>query len=548
MSKELAELLFPNIDKTIEYYEELYPERELGKKAKVTRLGPSPTGFIHLGNLYGALVDERMAHLSEGPMLLRIEDTDHKRKVEGSEELIINSLKFFGIEFDEGVTLDGEEGSYGPYRQSDRKEIYQTAAKYLTEKGYTYPSFVTEEEMASLREEQEKEGVNTGYYGKWATDRDLTFDQIKEKIEAGEAWTLRLKSGGDPEVAMKFKDGIRGEITVRQNNLDVVLLKNNGIPTYHFAHVVDDHFMRITDVVRGEEWLSTLPIHLELFFVMGWRRPNYNHTAHLMKIEDGGKKRKLSKRKDPELSLEYYMRDGYFPEAVTEYLMTLMNSNYEEWRMKNPDKSYKEFNFKTKHMSSSGALFDLNKLNDISKDVLVKMSEEDIMEFMMEWSSRFNKEAHTLLTKYHDDIIKLLSIGRGGKKPRKDLMNCTQIMDFIGYYFDEDFKHVDSLPERVSKEDSKKIITQYLDMYNQEDTNEEWFEKVKEITDSNGFTSNNKEFKKNPEAYKGNVTDVSTAIRLAVVGRTQSPDLWSIQQIMGEERVKARINMFLETL
>lgn len=548
MSKELAELLFPNIDKTIEYYEELYPERELGKKAKVTRLGPSPTGFIHLGNLYGALVDERMAHLSEGPMLLRIEDTDHKRKVEGSEELIINSLKFFGIEFDEGVTLDGEEGSYGPYRQSDRKEIYQTAAKYLTEKGYTYPSFVTEEEMASLREEQEKEGVNTGYYGKWATDRDLTFDQIKEKIEAGEAWTLRLKSGGDPEVAMKFKDGIRGEITVRQNNLDVVLLKNNGIPTYHFAHVVDDHFMRITDVVRGEEWLSTLPIHLELFFVMGWRRPNYNHTAHLMKIEDGGKKRKLSKRKDPELSLEYYMRDGYFPEAVTEYLMTLMNSNYEEWRMKNPDKSYKEFNFKTKHMSSSGALFDLNKLNDISKDVLVKMSEEDIMEFMMEWSSRFNKEAHTLLTKYYDDIIKLLSIGRGGKKPRKDLMNCTQIMDFIGYYFDEDFKHVDSLPERVSKEDAKKIITQYLDMYNQEDTNEEWFEKVKEITDSNGFTSNNKEFKKNPEAYKGNVTDVSTAIRLAVVGRTQSPDLWSIQQIMGEERVKARINMFLETL
>lgn len=548
MSKELAELLFPNIDKTIEYYEELYPERELGKKAKVTRLGPSPTGFIHLGNLYGALVDERMAHLSEGPMLLRIEDTDHKRKVEGSEELIINSLKFFGIEFDEGVTLDGEEGSYGPYRQSDRKEIYQTAAKYLTEKGYTYPSFVTEEEMASLREEQEKEGVNTGYYGKWATDRDLTFDQIKEKIEAGEAWTLRLKSGGDPEVAMKFKDGIRGEITVRQNNLDVVLLKNNGIPTYHFAHVVDDHFMRITDVVRGEEWLSTLPIHLELFFVMGWRRPNYNHTAHLMKIEDGGKKRKLSKRKDPELSLEYYMRDGYFPEAVTEYLMTLMNSNYEEWRMKNPDKSYKEFNFKTKHMSSSGALFDLNKLNDISKDVLVKMSEEDIMEFMMKWSSRFNKEAHTLLTKYHDDIIKLLSIGRGGKKPRKDLMNCTQIMDFIGYYFDEDFKHVDSLPERVSKEDAKKIITQYLDMYNQEDTNEEWFEKVKEITDSNGFTSNNKEFKKNPEAYKGNVTDVSTAIRLAVVGRTQSPDLWSIQQIMGEERVKARVNMFLETL
>lgn len=548
MSKELAELLFPDIDKTIEYYEELYPKRELEKKAKVTRLGPSPTGFIHLGNLYGALVDERMAHLSGGPMLLRIEDTDHKRKVEGSEELIINSLKFFGIEFDEGVTLDGEKGIYGPYRQSDRKEIYQTAAKYLTEKGFAYPSFITEEEMAKLREQQEKEGVNTGYYGKWATDRNLTLEQIKEKIDANEPWTLRLKSSGDPEVAMKFKDGIRGEITVRQNNLDVVILKNNGIPTYHFAHVVDDHFMRITDVVRGEEWLSTLPIHLELFYVMGWKRPNYNHTAHLMKIEDSGKKRKLSKRKDPELSLEYYMRDGYFPEAVTEYLMTLMNSNYEEWRMKNPDAAYTDFNFKTKNMSSSGALFDLNKLNDISKDVLVKMSVEKIMDFMLDWSSKFNKDAHEKLTKYHDVLIKLLSIGRGGKKPRKDLMNCTQIMDFIGYYFDEGFEHRDSLPERVSKEDAKNIVTEYLKMYNQEDTNEEWFEKIKEITDKNGFTSNNKEFKKNPEAFKGNVTDVSTAVRLAVVGRTQSPDLWSIQQIMGEERVKARIRKFLETL
>lgn len=548
MSKELAELLFPDIDKTIEYYEELYPKRELEKKAKVTRLGPSPTGFIHLGNLYGALVDERMAHLSGGPMLLRIEDTDHKRKVEGSEELIINSLKFFGIEFDEGVTLDGEKGIYGPYRQSDRKEIYQTAAKYLTEKGFAYPSFITEEEMAKLREQQEKEGVNTGYYGKWATDRNLTLEQIKEKIDANEPWTLRLKSSGDPEVAMKFKDGIRGEITVRQNNLDVVILKNNGIPTYHFAHVVDDHFMRITDVVRGEEWLSTLPIHLELFYVMGWKRPNYNHTAHLMKIEDSGKKRKLSKRKDPELSLEYYMRDGYFPEAVTEYLMTLMNSNYEEWRMKNPDAAYTDFNFKTKNMSSSGALFDLNKLNDISKDVLVKMSVEKIMDFMLDWSSKFNKDVHEKLTKYHDDLIKLLSIGRGGKKPRKDLMNCTQIMDFIGYYFDEGFEHRDSLPERVSKEDAKNIVTEYLKMYNQEDTNEEWFEKIKEITDKNGFTSNNKEFKKNPEAFKGNVTDVSTAVRLAVVGRTQSPDLWSIQQIMGEERVKARIRKFLETL
>ena len=547
MSKELAQLLFPNVDKTIEYYEELYPERNLDKKAKVTRLGPSPTGFIHLGNLYGALVDERIAHLSQGPMLLRIEDTDDKRKVEGSEELIIRSLKFFGIEFDEGVSLEGEKGIYGPYRQSDRREIYQTAAKYLTEKGFAYPSFVSEEEMAQIREEQEKAGVNTGYYGKWAKDRELTFEEIKDNLDAGKPWTLRLKSGGDPEVVMKFKDGIRGEINVRQNNLDVVILKQNGIPTYHFAHVVDDHFMRVTDVVRGEEWLSTLPIHLELFFVMGWRRPNYNHTAHLMKVEDG-KKRKLSKRKDPELSLEYYMKDGYFPEAVTEYLMTLMNSNYEEWRMKNPDKSYKEFAFKTKNMSSSGALFDLNKLKDISKDVLVKMSEDKILDFMISWSEKFDKDANKLLVKYRDELGRLLAIGRSGKKPRKDLVNCTQIMDFVSYYFDEGFRYVDDLPERVSKEDAKVILRAYLDTYRQEDTNEAWFEKVKEITDSNGFTSNNKEFKKEPDLYKGNITDVSTAIRVAVVGRQQSPDLWSIQQVMGYDRVVARIEKYLESL
>lgn len=547
MSRELAELLFPHIDKDLNYYEEMYPERDLEKNAKVTRLGPSPTGFIHLGNLYGALVDERMAHLSKGTMLLRIEDTDDKRKVEGSEELIINSLKFFGIEFDEGVSLDGEIGKYGPYRQSHRKEIYQTAAKFLTEKGYAYPSFVSEEEMAELREKQEKMGVNTGYYGEWATDRDLSIDQIKENLEKGMPWTLRLKSTGDPEVAMKFKDGIRGEITVRQNNLDIVILKANGIPTYHFAHVVDDHFMRITDVVRGEEWLSTLPIHLELFYLMGWRRPNYNHTAHLMKSEDG-RKRKLSKRKDPELSLEYYMRDGYFPEAVTEYLLTLMNSNYEEWRMKHADADYRDFPFKTKNMSSSGALFDLNKLNDISKDVLVKMSEEKILEFMLEWSAKFDEKAHNLLSKYREELLKLLAIGRGGKKPRKDLINCTQIMDFVGYYFEEGFEHMDELPDRVSKDDAIVILERYLETYEQADTNEEWFDKVKKITDDNGYTSNNKEFKNNPEAYKGNITDVSTAIRVAVVGRQQSPDLWSIQQIMGRDRVVNRVNIFLEKL
>ena len=305
--------------------------------------------------------------------------------------------------------------------------------------------------------------------------------------------------------------------------------------------------MRVTDVVRGEEWLSTLPIHLELFFVMGWRRPNYNHTAHLMKVEDG-KKRKLSKRKDPELSLEYYMKAGYFPEAVTEYLMTLMNSNYEEWRMKNPDKSYKEFAFKTKNMSSSGALFDLNKLNDISKDVLVKMSEDQILDFMISWSEKFDKDANQLLVKYRDDLRRLLAIGRSGKKPRKDLVNCTQIMDFVSYYFDEWFSYVDNLPERVSKEDAKVILRAYLDTYRQGDTNEAWFEKVKEITDSNGFTSNNKEFKKEPDLYKGNITDVSTAIRVAVVGRQQSPDLWSIQQVMGHDRVVARIEKYLESL
>ena len=335
--KQLAERLFPDVTTTVDDLEARYPARDLAEGAMITRLGPSPTGFIHIGNLYGALIDERLAHQSGGRFLLRIEDTDDKRRVEGAEALIIRAMEYFGIHFDEGVTLSGDKGDYGPYHQSERVEIYQAVAKQLVAQGKAYPSFATEEDLAKIREAQEAQKLNTGYYGKWATDRNLTLEEIDEKLAAGEEWTLRLRADGNPEETRAIPDGIRGHVTIHPNDQDFVLLKTNGVPTYHFAHVCDDHFMRVTHVVRGEEWLATLPFHIELFETLGWEHPVYCHTAHLMKIDEAGTRRKLSKRKDPEMALSFYEEKGFFPEAVREYIMILLNSDYEEWRLANPD-------------------------------------------------------------------------------------------------------------------------------------------------------------------------------------------------------------------
>ncbi len=540
--KKLAEILFPDIHETVEYYEnEVFPKRNIPEGAKVTRLAPSPTGFIHLGNLYGAFVDERLAHQSGGAFMLRIEDTDEKRKVEGSVEIIISSLKYFGLNFDEGALLDGEKGNYGPYYQSNRGKIYQCIAKHLVEQGRAYPCFCTEEELEEVRKRQTDENVNTGYYGKWAKDRSLTLEEVQEHLDNNEEFVVRFKSMGAEEGTFDIVDAIRGSLTIHENYQDIVILKTNGIPTYHFAHVVDDHLMRITHVVRGEEWLSTLPIHYEIFNTLGWETPTYCHTAHLMKI-DNGAKRKLSKRKDPELGLGFYMELGYHPAAVREYLLTILNSNYEEWRMANPDTPSEEFEFTLEKMSNSGALFDLDKLNNISKDVMLKISEEEIYEFLLNWSKEHKTEISEALENNRESVIKLLSVGRIGKKPRKDLMYCRQIFEFIQYYFDEYFEITDSYPENISEDEAKKLLSAYLETYDHADDQSSWFEKIRTIAQENGYAAKPKDYKKNPEMYKGHVGDVSTVIRIALVGKSNSPDIWELQQVMGEEKVRNRMS------
>ncbi|MGN0718374.1 MAG: glutamate--tRNA ligase [Anaerovoracaceae bacterium] len=548
--QKLAELLFPHITKTPEDYEAMYPQRNLPEGAKVTRLGPSPTGFIHLGNLYGAFVDERLAHQSGGKFFLRIEDTDDKRFVEGAVEIIINSLRFFGIQFDEGATMDGDLGDYGDYTQSHRGEIYQCFARKLVSEGKAYPCFLTEEEIAAIRTEQEATKQNPGIYGKWARSRGLSLEEIEAKLADGQPYVIRLKSDGDlslPEDQIrriKVEDAIRGELDMPENDQDTVILKATGIPTYHFAHVVDDHLMRTTHVVRGAEWLPSLPIHIELFEKLGWQPPVYCHTAQLMKLDEEGNKRKLSKRKDPELSLDYYRNQGYHPAAVREYLLTILNSNFEEWRIANPDADIEEFPFTTEKMSTSGALFDLNKLNDISKDVLLRISASDLFDFLKGWSDEFKPE----LSHIFDDrayLEKILDIGRHEERnPRKDHIYAQQMVENISYFFDDMFQIEDEFPAEAAA-DAPAILKAYLDSYDHSDDQSQWFDKIRQIGTDLGYAAKPKDFKKNPDQYKGHVGHVSTVIRIALMGRQQSPDVWEIQQILGEERTRARIGKFI---
>ena len=553
-SIELSELIYPEIANDTDY-EAMYPKRNLPEGAKVTRLGPSPTGFIHLGNLYGAFVDERLAHQSGGVFYLRIEDTDDKRFVENAVETIISSLAFFGIKFDEGVTEHGDVGSYGDYTQSHRGEIYRFYAKKLLAEGKAYPCFLTEEEISEIRENQEKEKIAPGIYAGWSKYRDWDKDPDIEKlvidhISAGDPFVIRLKSYGTPNATgedikrNKVVDGIRGTLDVPENFQDVVIIKTTGIPTYHFAHAVDDHLMRTTHVIRGEEWLPSLPIHVELFDKLGFEFPVYCHTAQLMKIGEDGNKRKLSKRKDPELSLDYYRDQGYHPAAVREYLLTILNSNYEEWRMENPEADIDEFKFTTEKMSNSGALFDLDKLNDVSKEALLHIPAYEIAEFLKDWSLEFAPE-YSYIFDDMDLLVKILDLGRDEKKPRKDLVYARQIMEFISYFYDQSFKVIDEVPAEAEA-DKVKILEEYLSSYNHADTQEEWFNKIREIATNLGYATKPKDYKKNPDDYKGHVGHVSTVIRLALVGRAQSPDVWAIQQIMGEDMVKARINRMIE--
>lgn len=548
--KELSELIYPSLPHTAEEYEAMYPPRDLPEGAMVTRLGPSPTGFIHLGNLYGAFVDERLAHQSGGVFYLRIEDTDDKRYVENAVETIITSLGFFDIRFDEGATLTGDIGDYGDYTQSHRGDIYQTFAKKLLAEGLAYPCFLSEEEISVIREEQESQKLSPGIYAGWSKYRDWDKDpeiasEVETRIKAGDPFVIRLKSKGVPNATAEetkrhsVTDAVRGELSVPDNFLDVVIIKQTGIPTYHFAHVVDDHLMRTTHVVRGEEWLPSLPIHIELFEDLGWELPVYCHTAQLMKIGEDGNKRKLSKRKDPELSLDFYRSEGYHPAAVREYLLTILNSNYEEWRMENPDADADEFRFTTEKMSSSGALFDLDKLNDVSKNTLLHIDARELAEWLKGWSEEFAPE-YAYVFKDMDHLAEILDLGRHDARPRADLVYARQIMGFIGYFFDEAFKVEDEFPAEAAA-DAEAILKAYLDSYDHSDDNEQWFGKIRQIATDLGYAAKPKDYKKNPDDYKGHVGHVSTVIRIALMGRAQSPDVWAIQQIMGEEMVRERL-------
>jgi len=545
-NKKLAELLFPNVTMTPEEVEAKFPERDLPKKAEVTRMAPSPTGFIHLGNLYSAMVDERLAHRNEGVFYLRIEDTDLKRKVEGAEDIIINVLRYFDIEFDEGAGFaeDAPQNTYGPYFQRQRVDYYHVFAKKLVEEGLAYPCFCSEETLEAVRQQQDADKVLTGYYGKYATCRSLSYEEIEENIKAGKEYVLRLRSQGVEGNEITFKDEIMGEVKLPENIHDIVILKKDGVPTYHFAHAIDDHFMRTTTVVRGGEWLASAPIHYELFHILGFRMPKYAHTAHLMKFdEETGGKRKLSKRKDPELSLDYYRKDGYHPYAMKVYLLTLLNSNFEEWHEKFPDKDINEFPFKVEKMSKSGALFDKDKLHDISKNEISKLSEDQVFDFFADWAKTNEVEE---VIEWLSDKEKMLAVfrlcmGVGQKRRRKDFCYAKQMAAMIRYFFVAE----DPVDEfRVDEAEVKAIIDAYLAKYDHNDDNSVWFNKMKEIADELGYASDMKAYKATPEAFKGSVADVSEVIRIGITGQANSPDLWTINHILGEDEMKARLKRF----
>ena len=542
----LADLLFPNVTDTPETLEEKFPPRDYPEGAVITRMAPSPTGFVHLGNLVQGLTSERMAHQSGGVLFLRVEDTDAKREVPGAVEVLIDTLKHYGINFDEGATHDGDSGAYGPYRQRQRAGIYHVYAKKLVAEGMAYPCFCTEEELSAMREQQEANKETTGYYGKYAMWRDRSMEEVQAQLNAGNPWVLRFRSTGSIENQFKFDDLVKGKLTITENDIDHVLLKSDGIPTYHFAHAVDDHLMRTTHVVRGDEWLPTLPFHIQLFKALGFKLPKYVHIGPLMKM-DGTSKRKLSKRKDPELALTFYKAEGFPVKAVYEYIMTILNSNFEDWRRANPDASTDDFKFSPKKLNPAGSLFDYAKLVDVSKNVISKMDAAEVYTLLTEWAKEFDPDFGAKLTADKDYAVQILSIGRGGKKPRKDLAVWKDAKDYMGFFYDA-YLEAPVFDEKFSHETVKTVLTKFLEKFDIADDSAVWFDKVKAITEGMGFTTDMKAYKADPTAFPGTVADISTFIRQATTGKTNSPDLYTVMQILGYDRTVARIKAVMETL
>ena len=545
---EIAKLLFPDVNDTPEKYEQMYPPRNLPEGARVTRFAPSPTGYMHIGGMYQTLIDIFTARVSGGISYLRIEDTDRKREVGDAVNAIIDGLRAFEVEFDEGVCgMDSEKGDYGPYTQSKRVHIYKCVAKSLVEKGLAYPCFCTAEELDGLRKRQESEGAQIwGYFGKWAKCRDLTFDQIKKNIDEGKPWVLRFRSDGSEDKRIVFEDFSRGKIEMPENIIDEVLLKSDGVPTYHFAHVCDDHFMRTTHVIRGEEWISSVPKHIALFKACGFKPPKYAHTPQIMKIDEtDGTKRKLSKRKDPEAAVSFFVEEGYPAAGVKEYLLTVISSAFEDWRRTNKDAPMEAFPFNLKKMSSSGALFDMAKMTDVCKNVISKMSAKEVYDRTLEWSEKYDGQLYSLFSADADYAIGLLNIDRECPKPRKDIAKWGEVKEYAAYFYDELYEKDYTLPENIKREDAKKAAEKYMEIFDPNDGKDEWFDKIKSLCAPLGFCPDVKEYKKSPDSFKGHVGDISTIIRIAVTSRTKTPDLHAVCALLGEQRVRERLLDFI---
>lgn len=543
-NKDLAELIFPNITKTIEDYEKIYPERNLPEGAMVTRFAPSPTGFVHMGSLLASFISSKAAKDTKGVFYLRIEDTDQKREVPNGIEGIVKDLKDFEIHIDEGA-LSREEsiGEYGPYIQSERKEIYHAFIKHLISIGMAYPCFCSEEHLAEIREMQEATKSRIGYYGRYAVCRNIKIEDAYNRIKNGEKFIIRLKSPGDFEKKIVVNDLVKGKIEFPENDLDIVIMKSDGLPTYHFAHLVDDHLMRTTHVTRGDEWVSSLPIHQQLFQVFGFNPPKYAHLSPILK-QEGETKRKLSKRKDPEAAMSYYAELGIPIKAVHLYLMTIANTNFEQWYDQNKDKTLDDFKFDFKKISASGSLFDVEKLINISRNYISFLSAEEVYDNVYNWSSIYDPNLHELLEKYKEYTINIFSIERYQKKPRKDYESWSSIKKNIWYMYDELFTPSTYDFQKIKDhEEISKILTTYLDKYYQEsDDKETWFNKIKELTDELGYCSNMKEYKENPDKYKGSVADISTVIRVALTSSSMTPDLYEIMKLLGSNRIKSRMD------
>ncbi len=547
--KDLADLIFPDV-KGVEYYQEKYPKRNLPEGAIVTRIAPSPTGFVHVGSLYQALVARKVATQTNGVFFLRIEDTDQKREIENGTTEIVTSFKEFDIIPDEGMTSETEEvGNYGPYKQSLRKDIYQSFAKYLIEQGKAYPCFCEAEELDEMRQKQEGAKIRPGYYGVWAKCRKLSVEEMVEKIKAGEKYIIRFKSPGREDKKIKHHDVVKGNVDFPENDQDIVIIKADGLPTYHFAHAIDDHLMGTTHVIRGDEWLSSVPLHIQLFTELGFKLPKYVHISPIMKNDDGNK-RKLSKRKDPEAAVSYYAEEGIPADAVKEYLLNIANSNFENWRRANPDKDMSEFELQLNKMSVSGALFDMVKLLDVSKIVISKYSAQKVYDMAYEWAKKYDQELVEMLDN-KEYALKVLGIERGNAKPRRDIAKWSDVKENIIYLFDKFYENKEEYPLQkiADKEEAKQMITAYSnEFYHVEDDKDTWFNRMKELAEKFGYAKEVKEYKQNPDAYKGHVGDVSTLIRVALTKRTNTPDMYEIMKVLGKEEVIKRLQHAVENI